>query len=211
MFAFTDEQRAIFEYDDGTKIVKADPLEIRRRLLFTIPHVTQLTREQDIGERMLAQKERQIYRMSVERVIHEALKHGALGMEEIIKSVDPTNAKFVSDMVIHLLNAGALEETGGKYRSVEAAKYFNDAEEAIKMTSEEMTTIRHGKGAEEKLVNGLRKVFMMEIDEKTNDGPTDAMVWAVFRHYQDWMQKKSGRAPSTPNSSESSAESTPSA
>lgn len=208
MFAFTEEQRAIFEYDDGTKTVKADPLEIRRRLLFTIPHVTQLSREQDMGERLLSQKERQIYRMSVERVIHESLKHGAIDMESIIKAVDPANAKFVSDMVIHLLNAGALEETGGKYRSVEAAKYFEEAEESIRMTPEEMTTIRHGKRAEETLANGLRSVFAMTINDD-GEGPTDAMVWAVFRHYQDWMQKKSGRVQPTPNSSESSAESIP--
>lgn len=200
-FEFTDEQRAIFEYNNGRSAVRADPLEIRRRMLFTLPNVTQLIREHQIGEQQLSVKERQIYRLAVERIIAHAMKGGWASANELTKAVDE-DPKFVQSILTALMNGGVIEcNAEGLYHTVGdgGSTYFAGAEEQAKMTGEEASVIRFGKKAEETLCNGFREVFDMKIDE-AGEGPTDAMVWAVFRHYQDWMEKKSGSQQKKPTS-----------
>lgn len=188
---FTEEQRAIFEYDDGTKVVKADPLEVRRRLIFTLPNITQLLREQAAGEHLSASKDQQVFRLSVERIVAEALGEGTLTADQLVKAISEGRS-FVMSVLTTLLNAGVLEcDNGGNYRATGSVEYFVQAEERAKMTAEEASVIRFGRKAEETLCNGLRQAFAMEVNEN-KEGPTDAMVWAVFRHYQQWLEKKNG-------------------
>lgn len=49
VFAFTPEERAVFQYHDGDKEVFADPLAISRQKRFVMPNVDQLIRAINSG------------------------------------------------------------------------------------------------------------------------------------------------------------------